>query len=597
MEIILTHRVSGRLVRAAENGWFFPFRYLCSKDITMIKKYGLKRVILPSLSESQSKEFFISFDNFWNSVIEDRGRKNSFWRTAVSSKMQPWEMSIGYFCLVIFTLSRMDITDKLLILVDNFETKKTILKFARIKRWKISPLSYLEKAIFFRFKDNLWRLGLFFFRLGQCFCKKILTFGIRYDLGKQDGCTRVLIVSSLYPQSTNNNKYRDPFFNDLHVYIKQKGYRVTYLCEILNKCSRDSLKKISQCGEVGVLPLYSQVRYRDIARIFLKLLLRNIRFSKCYFEECELSEFISWEIRSFRFSFDINAEIFYSAIKNLSSKYKFERIITNFEGNAFERACAQAAEDSEIQTVIGYAHPVLYAQNLKIRLTAKESSLKPGPNRYICTGSYSKDLFMRIGVGHSDKSVKDGCMIKNMPFCILERDNAGEYILVALDGVNNTSVVLDWIFIVALSLKQERFIVRSHPNISLKFILKQCINDVPNNVNISTGNLNDDIKKSVCVFYRHSSVGIQAILNGVPAVYLDIDSPLSGDPIKELNYFKWSVGSKSDFFTILQIIKNLSSVEAREQLGKARFFLGKYFAEPTAAELDLFTNRINEKSQ
>ncbi|GAG80742.1 unnamed protein product, partial [marine sediment metagenome] len=135
----------------------------------------------------------------------------------------------------------------------------------------------------------------------------------------------------------------------------------------------------------------------------------------------------------------------------------------------------------------------------------------------------------------SDK-LRNGCILKEIPV-VKKRNgirNDNQNILVALDGVDTQIVLLEWVLEHAKALSDFKFYIRFHPNISAKRSLDQCINYFPDNVEISHKNLTQDIENSFCVLYRHSSVGIQAILNEVPAIYLAIDSPLSGDPIEEL---------------------------------------------------------------
>ncbi len=588
MEIILAQNLSERVAAEALQGWFLPFRDLGRKDIFLIKKHGIQRLLLPALSQDQSEEFFGSFDAFWDEAIRGKGRHDPFWRTAVSSKMQPWDRSVGYFCLVLFTLSRIEIPGKLLILVDDLATRSALLEWARIKGWKMHPTICPEVPFMDPLKEELGNLFCFLLRSGQCLYKKFMAASIRYEAVLPEDGPRALIVSLMYPASLKDGKYRDPFFGDLHMWMKRQGFKTTYLCDVLNTSDREVYKRASRCTETEVLTLYSQLGWRDILSSLFQQLSRKIVFSACRFEGCDMSGLLSWKARSFGTSFDVHAKLFYVAVKNLSKKYKFERLILGFEGNVFERACVQAASEASIHPVIGYAHPVLYPQNLKIRMTAEERGVKPGPDRYICTGAYSKELLMRIGREYSNESVKEGCMIKNVSSSAAEGIHGGDCILVALDGVHNTFSVLDWVCSVAGNLKGYRFVVRCHPNISPDRTISQCIQNMPENVSLSNGNMQSDLDKSMCVLYRHSSVGIQAILCGIPAIHLNIDSPLCGDPLKELHSFKWSVNSEAELKAAIKEIEGLKPEEVRAQRFLAQDFLKSYFAETTEEALEVF---------
>ena len=111
---------------------------------------------------------------------------------------------------------------------------------------------------------------------------------------------------------------------------------------------------------------------------------------------------------------------------------------------------------------------------------------------------------------------------------------------------------------------------------------------MPENVSLSNGNMQSDLDKSMCVLYRHSSVGIQAILCGIPAIHLNIDSPLCGDPLKELHSFKWSVNSEAELKAAIKEIEGLKPEEVRAQRFLAQDFLKSYFAETTEEALEVF---------
>ena len=100
--------------------------------------------------------------------------------------------------------------------------------------------------------------------------------------------------------------------------------------------------------------------------------------------------------------------------------------------------------------------------------------------------------------------------------------------------------------------KDYKIRLRGHPNVPLEKLLAQCINALPDNFHLSNNDLKADIENSFCVIYRQSSVGIQALMNGVPAIHLNIDAPLSCDPIMDLEVCKWTVRSPEGFSAVLQ---------------------------------------------
>ena len=80
-----------KIVEGSGSHFFHSMRGLNKNEINLSKKMGIQRFYLPKISEEQSKRFFKEFDKFWDQVITPYDQKHSFWRNAVSSKMQEWE--------------------------------------------------------------------------------------------------------------------------------------------------------------------------------------------------------------------------------------------------------------------------------------------------------------------------------------------------------------------------------------------------------------------------------------------------------------------------------------------------------------------------
>jgi hypothetical protein len=119
-------------------------------------------------------------------------------------------------------------------------------------------------------------------------------------------------------------------------------------------------------------------------------------------------------------------------------------------------------------------------------------------------------------------------------------------------------------------------------------LLEQCLGDVPDNFYISDGNLKDDIESSFCVLYRQTSVGLQALINGVPVIHLAIDAPLICDPIENFKAFKWTVRSSTELYTALQEIRALNKEQKNEAMVYARRYAEKYFARPNDDNMQKF---------
>ena len=150
---------------------------------------------------------------------------------------------------------------------------------------------------------------------------------------------------------------------------------------------------------------------------------------------------------------------------------------------------------------------------------------------------------------------------------------------VALDGVWSTAVVLNWFFENVKILNEYDFIIRSHPNIPVGKLIEQCLYNIPENFSFSTGDLKSDFENCFCVVYRQTSVGLQALMNGIPAIHLNIDAPLKCDPIESLQDGKFVVNDIEELLSAIEEIKSLSEENLSQAINAAKEYASKYFSK------------------
>lgn len=588
MKVFISTSLNWRICKECRSFKLISFKTFSPKDVSLARMFGLGRFYLPALNEDAGN-FWREFKRFWDNVVNNFRPGHPFWRNVVSSKMQPWENSIGYLCLVLFTLNHIPGKEdaKFIILCDSVGMKRVCFDWAEIHGWEIINTGARKGSLWARLEERMNNFSWFFARFVFCLYKKALSPKKTLVSTPQ---ASVLISSFFYPDSFRDGSYYDPFFGRLHQYIKKQGLECVYFCEPLNVFNQAVAQKVSRCRDITVYTPYSLLGWKDLFRIVAGLYFRRINIPRCLFMGCDFSGFIRWHAASFRDSYNLTAELYFAAVNKLCKKYKFKRLIYSAEGNVHERACIQAFRKSNRGSIIGYSHAVIYPLNIKIRLSDKEAVFKPGPDFYVCTGPYSKKLLKRIGGGYPSFKLRDGCVFKEIPV-IKDRNesqNDNRNILIALDGMNSSIVLLEWVLEHAEALKGFKVYVRFHPNISANRILSQCINRFPDNFKISDKDLTQDIESSLCVLYRHSSVGMQAILNGVPAIHLAIDSPLSGDPVEKLTDYKWTVSSSQELVSAIRGIKSLESKQKDTLWNSAVNFLKDYFAVPDENSLKDF---------
>jgi hypothetical protein len=561
---------------------------LKTKDINIAKRLGIRRCYLPKLSKAESERFFIEFDRLWDSAIKPFDNCHPFWRNAISSKMQEWERSFTYLLLILYTLSKINNDDSLTIVIvcSSLQEEELCEEWGRKSGWKTirNPsvrISYQLRYSLQRFKLFLkFQYILLLFLFQKFISPKYKKLKIKND-------NFVLISSLIYSKSIKGGEFSDPFFGDLYKYYNRFGKTVINLCHPLDNYKK-TVGKLSECKAANIVAPLSLIRWNEVISIAFRVFFRKILFNRVKFFDCNISKLIHWNAHHEIF-FNLHAELYYCAIKKLCRFYGFALLIFPYEGNAFERACIQAFRKYSSGTIIGYSHAVIYPLNVKIRLTEAEKSQRPTPDFFIATGPENKRLMVETG-NHDEESIQTACALRNIPNLgkLCSSKNKNSTILIALDGVWSTAVVLNWFLENASILNEYDFIIRSHPNIPVGKLIEQCLYNIPENFSFSTTDLKSDFEKCFCIVYRQTSVGLQALMNGIPAIHLNIDSPLPCDPIENLRAGKLVVSDTNQLLSAIKEIKSLSEESCLQAMNEAKKYALEYFCERTDENINVF---------
>lgn len=589
---ILTDKISKNISKKYNNSFFTSNRRLCDREISLIRQFSFKKLYLPSLSAPEIQEFYREFDKFWDELIVDFGHDHVFWRNAVSSKMQEWDKSIGYLTLVLWTLKNISKKSdfRLVIVCESFEEIQVF------SQWCLQEGFIIVKAIsparlwFKRVAQECWNFVRFFYIVYVC-CKKknaaprIGGGKMREDLGE------TLIVSEFYSYSIRGGDYRDPCFGQLHQIFLEQNHKFIILADLIDAPLRSTRDDLRLCQSVNLFYIYSLLGWFTIIRVLFRLLIHRLHITRpCSFYGCDLSALVRWHLRRFNYAFNVNAELFFEAVKELGRRYRFRRMLLIFEDNVLERACIQAFRILNKQAIIeGYSHGVIYPLNLKLHLTDQERDKKPQCDRYLTCGNHASQLLSRIGNRPPEKIVS-ACALRSIPVFEpeeLEHDSKNT-VLVALDGACNADQQFDWLVENKDVFQDHHVVLRAHPNVPWDYIRKRSIYIIPKEFEISQKNLKEDFARSFCVIYRIASIGLQAILNGIPSIHMQIDLPLEGDPICGLNRLKWVVRNPAELREALMQIKNISVEEMNKARTQARRFAEEYFGPATRDRIGHF---------
>ena len=130
--------------------------------------------------------------------------------------------------------------------------------------------------------------------------------------------------------------------------------------------------------------------------------------------------------------------------------------------------------------------------------------------------------------------------------------------------------------------------IRPHPLIPLQPAIDRAYLAHPDFYSPSTGALADDLQWADAVLYSSSTVGLEAVLLGIPSVYLDVDSLLKTDPMFGWADFKWSATGPMELIAALDKIGRLSDEQFKNLQKKGIEYATGYLSPITESALEAF---------
>ena len=87
-------------------------------------------------------------------------------------------------------------------------------------------------------------------------------------------------------------------------------------------------------------------------------------------------------------------------------------------------------------------------------------------------------------------------------------------------------IIADWLLAGAVVFPEINFVLRLHPLISKRAVIKSCpeLATAPQNFRISGADLEQDLSIASWVLYRGSSVVLNALTKNIRPIYVDVDS-------------------------------------------------------------------------
>lgn len=392
--------------------------------------------------------------------------------------------------------------------------------------------------------------------------------------------------------------YRDPFFGELPGRLAEKGECPVFFAQI-TRSFRECLGRVADPTAGPVLPMDAFPDWADLWECFSAALYRRfVDFPVRGALACGgldaaalLREELRENARESRFFSDL---CYHACARALLRRVRARSFYYPFENLARERMMLWALRGSSPRTrAVGYQHAALTRNHLNFLLGDGEARVLPLPDKIVTLGDVTREFM--IGRGRFPASlVETGCALRQARLPARVEERAGVLrpprLLVALATSERECADVLLFLDRAYSGREgvPEIVLRPHPLFPLSEGLRL---SGPVRFPYRDGSGQDPAQAfsaADIVLYASSTMGLEAVRRGLPAVFLDLGNWLSLDPLFELRDYKWSVETPAALVETVEGIRSLPPERARALRWSARGYAGRYCREVTPLALEPF---------
>ncbi|HMB45876.1 MAG TPA: hypothetical protein VKL21_08645, partial [Candidatus Methanoperedens sp.] len=169
------------------------------------------------------------------------------------------------------------------------------------------------------------------------------------------------------------------------------------------------------------------------------------------------------------------------------------------------------------------------------------------------------------------------------------KKNRNYNILVPLGMLNDSVKLINFLYKSPINTSKYNIIIRCHPIVNLEQIRKRLNFNHDEKFSVSSiANIKEDLRRVDIVIYTSTTVCIEALMMGIPVIHIDLNEPITIDPLFRMNDLKWVVTKEEELPMIIENIYALDGLELSELQDKARKAIQDYLSEVNEDKLKEF---------
>ena len=417
----------------------------------------------------------------------------------------------------------------------------------------------------------------------------------------------LVITTMSHPRSFPDagNGYSDVYFGELVDEAGESSSNAIVFALVLEE-PLEQLKKLNSLeSRLPVVPMDACLSVRDLAACILqslKLFALPVRpKGRMEIDGLDMRCLVKRAIRATRDSGNLfmNLRIYY-AVRGLARQIRIGRCLFPYENLARDKMIVLGVRDASPDAyLVGCQHASISQSFTNFALSEGEAKITPLPDVIMTTGEVSKEHLQTEG-NYPIGIFKPACALRRSRLDDIEAKAAGNPItkvFAALGSINEYVGTLMFLEAAFAGEEDYELRIRPHPLRTLESAVAVAPLARQDFYSQSSDSLAVDLAWADVVLYSSSTVALEAISIGIPAIYLDLGNHVDTDPMWGWTGFKWPVKEPAELIPTIRSIEALPGNEFQERQEKGRAYIDAYMRPVTADGFSAFLGTTGDNNR
>ena len=409
---------------------------------------------------------------------------------------------------------------------------------------------------------------------------------------KTDHPPPVSMLTLIHKNSfTKEGAFRDVYLGDLAKHFKANDHKTLVLGQLHDKPSMDFISTINSNKNDSFILLEHLWSFRDLFSVFRKALKnyfgRKPEWSPSFFAGFDIREFLNANLKLELQGEYADSMLYYIAMTLYLRQTAAETFIYPYENKCIERMLLKAVSEVSPKTnTVGYQHAVLTPKHIHMFLAEGEAQKLPLPDSIVTNGPHTARMLGESG-NYPEGMLVAGTALRqasSVPESLIKSYSPKRIkkVLVTLaEGQEEYDKAFNFLRDIQKSNKTDdiTFRIRLHPGIPYDpFKNDKLIKGIKCERD-TIPSLPDSVYWADIIMYASTSVAAQAMVMGIPVIWMDLLDFWGTDPVTSDDTLRWKLHSPEGWSKVILEIEQLPESIYSQRMESSKKFVSECFCQ------------------